>query len=289
MIIATKGRPEVLLETLKSFAGCDPPPDEMIVVDGDPTRSAEDPVSRFDKDREPWPARYIASKPGLTVQRNAGLEHASGDVVVFVDDDVEVDPRLLANLERAYVDPSVVGATGHVVEEAPRRFGNKRSIARRLLFGRGAEGSMTRFGYPRQIQNTRRERDVQFMQGCFMSGRRETVQRVGFDERLPGYGLAEDEDFSYRLSQLGRLRYLPDAVVRHKNTGLLSRSRRDFNRAVVVNRAYLFRKNFRPTLLARAQFAGMILVFVLHRAVNREWGGVVGLVEGSLQAWRQRR
>ena len=281
VVIATKGRPDDLRATLESLSAADPAPHEVIVVDGDEDRSAEAVTA------EAGGAAYVHSQAGLTLQRNLGVEQASGDVVVFLDDDVEVEPALFAVLDRAYRDDSVVGATGKVVEAAPRRVGNKRSRARRLLFG-GEEGTMTRFGYPRRLQDIDTERDVEFMQGCLMTVRTEPAARLRFDERLTGYALAEDEDFSYRLSRTGRVRYLPDAVVHHKNTGMKSSAVRGFNRDVVVNRAYLFRKNFAATPLARAQFAGLVLVLVAHRALNREWSGVRGLLEGSVEAWRTR-
>ena len=284
VVIATKGRPHDLRETLRSVAALDPSPHEVIVVDGDEGRSAEAVVAGG----EGTAPVYLPSPPGLTLQRNRGVDRATGDVVVFLDDDVGVEPRLLAVLDEAYRDPSVVGATGMVIEGAPRRFGNKRSAARTLLFG-GREGTMTRFGYPRRLQETGTERDVEFMQGCLMSVRREAAARLRFDERLTGYALAEDEDFSYRLSRTGRVRYLPRAVVHHKNTGMKSSAIRRFNRDVVVNRAYLFRKNFRVTPLACVQFAGLVLVLMAHRVLNREWAGVRGLIDGSVEAWRTRR
>ena len=71
---------------------------------------------------------------------------------------------------------------------------------------------------------------------------------------MGGYALAEDEDFSYRLSRLGRIRYAPEIVVEHRKLGFGSHDPRRLGRLVVVNRAYLFRKNFPGTALARAQF-----------------------------------
>ena len=284
-IIATKGRPADLAETLAGLLRADPAPMEVLVVDGDERRSAQAVVEAAATPGDAGPAlRYVHSAPGLTLQRNRGVREARGDVVVFLDDDVEVNTPLFAALERAYRDPSVVGATGRVVEGGERRFGNKRSAVRRLLF-RGEEGTLTRFGYPRRLQNSDRERDVELMQGCLMSGRRGIVEQVGFDERLTGYALAEDEDFSYRLSRVGRVRYLPDAVVDHRNTGFRSTGTRRFNRDVVVNRTYLFRKNFHRTPLTRLQFGGLILLLVAHRALNGEWEGVRGLVAGSLEVW----
>lgn len=286
VVLATKGRPAVLRETLASVARCDPRPAEIVVVDGDESRSAEAVVGELGSE---IPVRYAASRPGLTLQRNLGLELAEGDVVVFVDDDTDVEPGLFGALAEGYRDASVVGVTGRVVDRDLRRFGNMRSRWRRVLPGGGREGSLTRFGYPRRVQDETREHDVEYMLGGLMSARVEPARRVRFDERLRGYGLLEDEDFSYRLSRLGRILFLPSASVVHRNVRADHKLSRAFNRTVVVNRAYLFRKNFRRTPLARAQFALLIAVLAIHRAVNGEWDGVRGIVEGSVEVWRQRR
>jgi GT2 family glycosyltransferase len=283
VVIATKGRPDDLAQTLASLSEARPRPHEVLVVDGDPDHSAES-VSNGTS----LPGLiYVPGPAGLTLQRNVGLRTATGDVVVFLDDDVEIEPGLFAALASAYGDSGVVGATGRVVEAAPRRFGNKPSLARRLLLP-GKEGTMTRFGYPRRLQATDAERDVEFMQGCLMSARRHVASRLGFDEALAGYALLEDEDFSYRLSRVGRIRYLPEAVVWHKNTGMRSSAVRAFNRDVVVNRTYLFRKNFERTVLTRLQFTGLLVVLLAHRVVNGEWAGVRGLIDGSVEAWKNR-
>jgi GT2 family glycosyltransferase len=165
-----------------------------------------------------------------------------------------------------------------------------RSRWRRLLPGGGGEGSLTRFGYPRRIQDEARERDVEYMLGGLMSARRDLAARLRFDERLTSYALMEDEDFSYRLSRVGRIRFLPSASVVHRRVTVDRHTAggRDFGRTVVLNRAYLFRKSFRRTPLARLQFALLIALLALHRAVNGEWAGVRGVIEGSVEAWRQR-
>jgi GT2 family glycosyltransferase len=283
VVIATRGRPELLRETLTSLGRCDPEPEEVVVVDGDPARTAEPVVA------EALPrARYLPSAPGLTHQRNVALEACTGDVVVFTDDDVDLDSRLFAHLADAYRDSGVVGATGRVIEPASRRFGHKHAPIRRLVLGGGRQGSFTRFGYPRYVLDVDRELDVEVMQGCFMSARREVARDVGFDEALSGYGLAEDEDFSFRLSRRGRIRYLPQAVLEHKKTGFSAQDPRALGRVVVRNRAYLFRKNFRRGRLARAQFAFLLLLLLGQRIVNREWAGARGLLEGTIDAWRER-
>ena len=287
LAIATKGRPDDLRETLASLRACDPQPFELVVVDGDPSRSAEPVVAEFERSAGPaLQVSYEHSAPGLTRQRNVALDRVSGDAVVFVDDDVRFRRDTFARLAEVYDDPEVVGATGRVLEPQGRRFGNSRSGVRRLLFG-GAEGTMTPFGYPRRLQDLTRSRDVEFMQGCLMSARVPVARELRFDERLPGYGLAEDEDFSYRLSRRGRVRFAADVEIDHKNTGGSGSGTRSFNRTVVVNRTYLFRKNFERTPRTWLGFGALLLLLATHRAVNREWDGLRGLADGVLEAWRR--
>jgi GT2 family glycosyltransferase len=203
-------------------------------------------------------------------------------VVVFFDDDVRLPSDLFAKLERAYADPTVVGATGWVTEPQPIRAGGPASLLRRFAVAgsRKHAGRFTRYGYPRYVVAEDTVDEVEFMPGCFMSARRQLAAQVRFDENLGAYALAEDEDFSYRLSQRGRLLYLHDVVVVHDKMGFRSYDSRSLGRLVVKNRAYLFRKNFPQTPLARLQFWLLLMKLVGHRALNREWSGALGVLEG---------
>jgi glycosyltransferase involved in cell wall biosynthesis len=287
VVIPTMRREQILEATLDSLQRCEPAPDEVIVIDADSDRSSKDVVTTFDQQVAPA-VRYRNSEPSLTRQRNLGIDDASGDVVVFLDDDVSIQPDLFGLLAEVYRDPDVVGATGRVIEPESTRRAGPRSALRRLLPGGGREGTFTRYGYPRYLRDLDEPRDVEFMQGCFMSARRDAAGQVRFDEHMSGYALAEDEDFSYRLSRLGRIKYVPEIVVRHRKLGFGSADERLFGRLVVINRAYLFRKNFKRTLLARTQFAMLVAMLVGHRLVNREWRGAQGLLEGAVQVLLRR-
>ncbi len=50
---------------------------------------------------------------GLSRGRNAGLRHATGDLVGFPDDDCEYPPGYLARVAEAFADAAVDGLTGH--------------------------------------------------------------------------------------------------------------------------------------------------------------------------------
>jgi glycosyltransferase involved in cell wall biosynthesis len=287
VVIPTMRRESILEATLDSLRRCDPAPDEVIVIDADAERSSQPVVTAFDQQVAPA-VRYHNTEPSLTRQRNLGIDGAVGDVVVFLDDDVSIEPDLFGRLAEVYADESVVGATGRVIEPQTHSKLGPDSGLRRLLPGGGEDGRFTRYGYPRYIRDRDHDRDVEFMQGCFMSARVEAARAVRFDEHLTGYALAEDEDFSYRLSRLGRISYVADIVVEHRKLGFGSADERRFGRLVVTNRAYLFEKNFDQTMLARAQFGLLIAMLVGHRVLNREWRGAQGLLEGAAQVLRGR-
>jgi GT2 family glycosyltransferase len=289
LVIVTKCRPESLRRALECSMEALPDDAEVIVVDGDLERSAAGVVRDVRTRYEGRELRYRASSPGITRQRNVGIDAARGEIVVMIDDDCTFGPGLLEALLSAYEDPLVVGATGHVEGPPSERVGSDaHSRLRWLVLGGGRQGTMSCSGFRHPIIDVDRPRDVEYMPGPLMSARRELASAVRFDEQLTAYGLAEDDDFSYRLSRRGRIRYVPSAVVCHHELGRQDIDRREIDHMRVINRAYLFRKNFPQTLRARAAFASLLAILCGHRALNREWRGLHGLAEGIWHVYRPR-
>jgi len=282
VIIATLGRPRQLSEALDSVRASTTAPQEILVVDGSTDASAKEVVSQHSLS-VPYPVRHLSSPPGSCRQRNVGITAARSDVVLFLDDDAQIPPYGLQELKLAYADPGVVGVTARIVEPFGDVIGGKVSVFRRLYNLGGKPGTFNAAGYPRRLQAESVRQDIEFMQGAFMSARLVEARRVRFDEMLPAYGLAEDEDFSWRLSRLGRLRYLGDVEIQHDNSGFASRDRVAFARTVVRHRRYLFHKNFDQTPGARAQFAMLMGILVGHRLLNREVRGAGALAASALR------
>jgi GT2 family glycosyltransferase len=289
-IVVTKDRPDNLRDSLHGIRAAVPVDGEIIVVDGDPERSGESIVKQIEGSDGGAPIQYISGVSGIPTQRNAGLDAASGEVVIFTDDDCVPASGFYDALAEAYADPHVVGVTGRVFQRLPPRIGSDvHSRLRRIVLGGGRQGSMTSFGFRRPIVDLDAPRRIEFMPGTNMSARRVVALDVGFDENLQhlgGYALCEDDDFSYRLSRRGAIAYAPAAAVHHRLAGELTRDRRELDRSVVANRTYLFRKNFRPTVHAKLGFAMLIAVLFGHRILNREWQGVRGLLDGLRDVWR---
>jgi GT2 family glycosyltransferase len=283
IVIPTKDRPALLADTLASLTGSEPLPGEVIVVDASAGDASRAVVEAAQVATPGIVFRHLRSAPGACRQRNLALHEVRGAVVAFLDDDVILEPRSLTRLVAPLAEPDVVGVTGKVVEPSPRRIQTKHSPLRRLLPGAGAQGTMMRCGYPNRLWSVDEPHAVETMNGCFMAARADDARAVGFDERLEapgGYALLDDEDFAYRLSRRGRLRYVPEAVIEHRNTGFSSSRAREFNRSLVRNRRLTFLKSFRPTPAARVQWWALMAIHVLHRAVQRDWAGARGLLEG---------
>lgn len=100
VVIVTRGRPERVARTIRSILACRYPADrrETIVVDTpeegeEALRFAEDELGADDRVRV-----VVEPEPGISRARNRGLWEASGELVVFADDDVDVDESWLATL-----------------------------------------------------------------------------------------------------------------------------------------------------------------------------------------------
>ncbi len=98
VVIPTFRRPELLQALLVSLSAGSRIPDEVIVVDNDPERSAfPEPLPRL-------PVRVVHAGLGISVSgaRNAGWRSTVSDVCIFIDDDNVVERDAVAELARVF-------------------------------------------------------------------------------------------------------------------------------------------------------------------------------------------
>jgi glycosyltransferase involved in cell wall biosynthesis len=212
VVICTRNRPGELARCLASLPSQTRVPDQILVVDngsqGDETRQAA-LAAGVDYVRE--------DRPGLDIARNTGATRASGDIVAYTDDDVELHPRWLERLVDAFDQEHVWAVTGLVLP-AELETEAQYVFEREWGFGRG----FTRKDHGPAFYQANRRRGCPVWEigaGANMAFRRWVFDGIGlFDERLDvgAAGCSGDSEFWYRvLYHGGTCRYEPTAVVFH--------------------------------------------------------------------------
>ncbi len=113
VVICTRNRPDSVRLTLRSILACQYPPErwEAIVVDN--AAEADPAIAAAVEEAGERVRTRVVHEPraGLSNARNCGLCHAEGELIVFADDDVEVNAEWLAVLAAPFRRDERVGAT----------------------------------------------------------------------------------------------------------------------------------------------------------------------------------
>jgi glycosyltransferase involved in cell wall biosynthesis len=135
IILCTRGLRPTLLPCLERLAdqGQAYGRSEIIVVLNGPENPA------FAETLERFPVQLLNEpEPGVSAARNYAVPRARGDILVFVDDDIQVDSNWLVELINGFSDPKVACVTGRVIpagplsitdERADRYYASKRALS----------------------------------------------------------------------------------------------------------------------------------------------------------------
>lgn len=208
IIIPTRDRPEKLMKTLACLKLQDLAPTdyEIIVVDDGSSPAVTLPDSKADL------ICRLVRTPGLerSAARNRGAAAATGNLLVFVDDDITVEPDFLATHLRAHGEWSDALAVG--VIRLPEAAMSK---------------PFARFRQKLEQQEAPRARGItpmrNFCAAANMSIPRDLFRELGgFDSSLAS---GEDQDLALRHSaRAGQIAFLPEAVAIHNDNALEIRS-----------------------------------------------------------------
>ncbi len=204
LIICSRNRPRLLMDTIQSVFRGDEVPAELVIVDQSDTQHAH--LSQWRPDRQ-CDLRYLwKPSAGLSRGRNEGIAAAQHDLLVILDDDMFVAANWFGTFVRALLDagPRTV-VTGRVLAtapEVPRGFAPTVAVRETPAIYQGRIGT-------------------EVLAGGHMAAYRSAFDEVGgFDVRLgagsslPG---ADDNDLGFQLLEAGyRIAYVPEAVVYHR-------------------------------------------------------------------------
>jgi GT2 family glycosyltransferase len=284
VVIGTRDRPQSLLRCLRALVDQTQLPDEVLIVDdghldaGPATELLQGAGVRI---------RYFnkSHDPGLTKSRNLGIRESTGSIVLFIDDDVVLEPGYLKAIARVYREyPHAAGVGGRLVD-TPLSW-PKRMLLRAFLLDSTAEGRVLPNGVGILVRGITSVTPVDWLSGCNMSYRREVFDRFLFDEHFAGNGWGDDRDFSFRVSRECTLLAAPDATLHHLEDPRGRSSPAEFGRTEVLYLSRFFAKHMPQRLWNRAAlwwaFAGIL---VKNLASPRR---LPGNLAGMASVWQSR-
>lgn len=269
VVISTKDRLAEIAVCLESLRRQTRRPDEVVVIDagGDPRVKAL--VEGMDKDFKSVSYHHLPSS--LPQARNHGVRHSRGEAVVFLDDDIALEPdfleELLGTLERDS-DKRLGGVCGDILNHQRDSEPLKKAFKRVLQLPHDGDGRFRLCGSPTMVYGTAGEKEVEFLPGGMTAWRREVFADFAFDDNLPGLGVNEDVDFSYRVSRKWRNAYNPRAKIRNLRPESQREATAGYLRQELSSAWYLYRKNLPSGPLTLAcmllQSCGILLRFLFR-------------------------
>ena len=223
--LCTHNHAQRLARTLQALAQLLPPscPWELLIVDNASTDGTPQLVSASDWRMPAMNIRVVREeKLGLSNARNRAIREATGEYIVFMDDDETPDPHWLVAYERIILEvrPDALGGRIEVMFEDGER---PAWLQDEVL---GFLGKLDHGGDARRLVAP----DTPIFGGNF-AFRREVFARIGaFDAGLGRKGSAntggEDTEIYHRMIASGRnVWWVPDAVIHHRiQAGKLRRS-----------------------------------------------------------------
>lgn len=95
VVIPTRNRPHIVVNTLDSLAKQTLPPDEIIIIDASDNKNY---ISEIKYRFKHLPLKWIDSTPSVCIQRNIGIQQASHEWIFLCDDDITVPENYLSIL-----------------------------------------------------------------------------------------------------------------------------------------------------------------------------------------------
>lgn len=302
VVVPTYDRPQELDVCLRSLLRQTVLPSELIIVDDG---NLPAPPLRQEFEEAGVAYQYIRKdKPGLTESRNAGVAAASGDIIFFFDDDVELYSDYLEKALAVYTaDPSekIAGVGGMVANCRPMVSVCKIRWLFNLLFLNSGfrEGTILPSGFCVNYGQTpfplQKVRAVDFLNGCACSYREWVFREMSFTNGYRSIALGEDKDFSGRLSRRYTLMITPKAKLNHFEAQPMRPEKREWGRKTVLGRYLFFKAVAKQSWRHRICFYYALTGYMIMRtgiAVisfdRQEYARVLGILEAYWMILRGR-
>lgn len=281
VIIATMERERELYRCLESIWAQSRLPQELVIVD-DGALDLE--ALRAKVPREVEFQYYRKSPPGLSASRNLGARVAKGEILLFLDDDVVLEPDFIEEILKVFHEDKTgrLGGVSGVItnrKPKPKLF---RLWAEFFLMEKGPPGRLLPWGYFSSANVPEAVIEVQWVPGGLSCFREEVLRQFKFSDmnQKGRHGLA-DVEFGWRVSARYTLKTTPFARLAHYPPARSSRGAIQRGLRQVMGHAHLFCLYGEQGLFNKAKFLWATLGLVLGNL-----GAALLVKEKGERIWR---
>jgi glycosyltransferase involved in cell wall biosynthesis len=226
LLVTTYKRPKDIERLLPNLEQQLYPNFRLQIFDGSPDDLVKQAVESYLKARiDPkYPVIYHQTPSGMTRQRNIAVDHTEGDVSIFLDDDVELEPDYLQQVVNVFYEDArgeIGGLNGYDLN-AGTELGKRQRIFRFLgLLPRIGCAKYLPWGHGTPLTEGgpfEGIRDCDVLIGHDMAWRTHVLKELRFApfyEQYPTYVLYDDQDISLRARHRFRLVRCGTARLRH--------------------------------------------------------------------------
>jgi len=297
VVIPTKDRQRDLLACMSSIERQSSLPHEVIIVnDGEITDAA---VNEMKQCTTTVTITESNEPPGLSTAKNSGAEVASGDVVLFLDDDVVLGENYISRLTElyeSYDDVKLAGIGGFDPDEFTRD-GALKSMLYNIyekVFRQGSPGwSINAVGQQSGELELDSPAIADWLPGYNSSYLREVLLENPFVHRNGGREALEDVELGWRLSQAADHFVIDPGLKITHNEGKENEGVESMGVKAGRNRVHMFRRHGNPKRYPLFLWAGTgeIMKHIFYPTVryNRRyhWKLARGLTRGYVaELWR---
>ncbi len=205
-IIPTLNRGRILCETIRLLQQQTHRPHEIVIVDQTPRHDAETERLLAAWTIEKVIVRIRQSEPNASLARNLGARAATGDIFLFLDDDISIEPDFLASYARAFSDTSAQAVAGQILEGAAQTVEE--------LSKRQTDPETGWLYFPKNYSG--RCQTAWMASGNFAIRRDRFFEIGGMDSNYRRGAFREESDFAMRFRKSGgRFVFEPKASIYH--------------------------------------------------------------------------
>lgn len=205
IILPSYRRFRPLINTIKDLLQQDYQSFEIIIVDQNPIWPEECEEDLQTIKQEPKVIWLNQKKPEVVIARNTAVQKSQGEILIFIDDDVEIpDQNFIAKHVANYIDPSihvVIGRECQANTKLSQDFEDGQQKTPNLDYLKKMSPLQQTLWFDR---NSDYRTPVCSFSTCNGSMRKETFLAVGgFDENFQGNSYGDDSDLILRLHKAG--------------------------------------------------------------------------------------